>query len=97
MNTIFYALNNPIVNSILIFLTTSILLYTIKPKIMFKKDGTMKSFGYGKNKTCFTFTLTVFTVTLVGYIFLRVISSSSRHSNSGRGSRGSRGSNRGSF
>ena len=86
MNIIFSTLDNPIMNSILIFLTISILLYAIKPRIMFKKNGEMKSFGYGKNKTCFTFGVTVFTATLIGYILLRVMKSSSKSFRSSRSS-----------
>jgi hypothetical protein len=69
-------LDNPIVNSFLVFLITSLLLYTIKPKFMFTKDGKMKQFGYGKNKTCFTFPVTVFGITLISFVFFKVLSSS---------------------
>lgn len=86
-------LDNPIVNSFLVFLIASLLLYTIKPKFMFKKDGKMKKFGYGKYKTCFTFPVTVFGITLVSFIFFKVISSDqskNRRSSRSSGSRSSR-------
>jgi len=85
-------LDNPIVNSFLVFLIASLLLYTIKPKLMFK-DGKMKKFGYGKNKTCFTFPVTVFGITLISFIFFKVISSDDSL-NKSRRSRGSRSSSR---
>ena len=73
MNAILNVLNTPVVNSILIFLTTSALLYAFKPKLMFKENGEMKSFGYGNDKTCFTFPVVVFGTTLVGYIILKML------------------------
>ena len=75
INTIFNALDNPIVNSILLFLTVSALLYAFKPKFMFEEDGRMKTFGYGEGKTCFTFPVVVFGTTLVGYIIFKVLNS----------------------
>jgi hypothetical protein len=75
INTIFNALDNPIVNSILLFLTVSALLYAFKPKFMFDEDGKMKTFGYGEGKTCFTFPVVVFGTTLIGYIIFKVLSS----------------------
>lgn len=75
INTIFNALDNPIVNSILLFLTVSALLYAFKPKFMFEEDGKMKTFGYGEGKTCFTFPVVVFGTTLVGYIIFKMLNS----------------------
>jgi len=75
INTIFNALDNPIVNSVLLFLTVSALLYAFKPKFMFDEDGKMKTFGYGEGKTCFTFPVVVFGTTLVGYIIFKVLNS----------------------
>ena len=81
-------LDNPIVNSFLVFLISSLLLYSLKPSIMFKKDGKMKKFGYGKNRTCFTFPVTVFGITLISFIFFKVISADKTKSkrSSGRSS-----------
>lgn len=80
-------LDNPIVNSFLVFLIASLLLYSIKPKFMFKKDGKMKKFGYGKQKTCFTFPVSVFGITLISFIFFKVISADSTKSKRLSGSR----------
>lgn len=71
--SILYFFDTPIVNSILIFLTVSTLLYAIKPRWMFKKDGQMRHFGFGKNKTFFTFPIVVFGITMISYITLKVI------------------------
>lgn len=71
--SILYFFDTPIVNSILIFLTVSTLLYAIKPKWMFKKDGRMRQFGFGKTKTFFTFPIVVFGLTMISYIILKVI------------------------
>lgn len=71
--SILYIFDTPIVNSILVFLTVSTLLFAIKPKWMFKKDGHMKQFGFGKSKTFFTFPIVVFGVTMISYIILKVI------------------------
>ena len=87
-------LDNPIVNSFLVFLISSLLLYSLKPSIMFKKDGKMKKFGYGKNRTCFTFPVTVFGITLISFIFFKVISSDGGKSKKSGGGRSSKHSSR---
>ena len=90
LNAIFSALDIPIVNTVLVFLTVSALLYAIKPKLMFDDNGNMKQFGFSKNqrrgkhkkhtkhptkspKTCFTYTMVVFSSTLIAYIILHIL------------------------
>jgi hypothetical protein len=67
-------MNTPLVNTILVFLTVTAVLYAIKPETLFNRRGKMKKFGIGKGKTCFSFPVVVFMVTLVSYVMLRMLS-----------------------
>ena len=60
----------PLVTSILIYMLLIISIYSFKPKICFEKDGKMKSFGIGKNKTPFTF----LSISIILGIFSLIIS-----------------------
>ena len=46
---------NALITSVLIYILLIICIYSFKPKLCFRQDGKMKSFGVGKNKTPFTF------------------------------------------
>ena len=46
-------LKAPVYNTIIIFLLIIIILVYTKPKFLYNKDNTLKSFGCGKNKTLF--------------------------------------------
>ena len=43
--------NNPLKISIVVYLFTFVLLYIIKPKIMFTKNNKIREFGTSNNKT----------------------------------------------
>ena len=46
---------NALITSVLVYILLIISIYSFKPQLCFRKDGKMKSFGIGKNKTPFTF------------------------------------------
>ena len=60
---------NALLISILIYILLIVCLYSFKPRICFKRDGKMKSFGIGKNKTPFTF----LTISIILGIFSLVL------------------------
>lgn len=47
-------INSRIVYSVLFYILTMILIVTAKPSIMFEKDGNIKPFGVGYEKTMFS-------------------------------------------
>ena len=53
-------INGRIVYSILLFVLLMLLMYCMKPSMMFKRDDTIKPFGINKNKTIMS--LGVFTI-----------------------------------
>jgi hypothetical protein len=67
------SLTNRIVYSILFFILSMILVNLLKPKVMFKNDETLKSFGINKSETVFS--LGVFTTlsSVVSFYFFCMI------------------------
>jgi hypothetical protein len=63
--------------SIAIYLIAVILLFTIKPNIMFKSDGEMKNFGYFINKETTIIPVVLFLplFALILFIFTLIIES----------------------
>lgn len=61
---------NPLTISILIYILFILGIYSLKPKFCFDKQGKMKQFGIGKNKTPFTF----LTISIVLGIFSLILS-----------------------
>jgi hypothetical protein len=53
-------INGRIVYSILLFVLLMLLMYCMKPSMMFKRDDTIKPFGINKNQTIMS--LGVFTI-----------------------------------
>lgn len=63
-------LNLRIVHSILFYVLFMILLFIAKPSVMFEKNGEIKQFGIGYDKTMFSFgVFTVVVAVLSFYIF----------------------------
>lgn len=54
--------------TVLIFLTIIMVMFTLKPPVFWKKDGSLKSFGIGKNKTLFTLTHFALLISIVVYL-----------------------------
>lgn len=65
-------LNSPLWNTLLIFVLGAVSLYFAKPEPMFDENGVMRSFGFGKNKTCFTFTVITFSLAMIVYSILTI-------------------------
>lgn len=61
-------------NTIFIFIFISLALSYYKPLWCFDKNGHMKEFGIGKNKTCFSFAVVVAIVTIIAYFLSVTIS-----------------------
>jgi len=72
-------LQSPLCNTMFIFISVAVALYLWKPQPMFDKHETMCSFGFGKGKTCFTYSVVTFSVAMIVYslftIFLSEVSS----------------------
>ncbi len=64
--------NNPLRTSILLYLTTAIALYLIKPQQLFHENGNMIEFGLGINKTCFSYPVAIFISAIIIFFVLVV-------------------------
>jgi len=69
----FEFLSSPVWNTIFVFITVTVVLYYWKPAVMFNESGEMRSFGVGKDKTCFSFGLVTFTIAMIFYILFTVM------------------------
>lgn len=65
--------NTPRMNTIIIFVFITLVLYYTRPLMLFDKKGNMKQFGIGKNKTCFSFAVVVGIITILSYFALTIL------------------------
>jgi hypothetical protein len=73
-----FDLRSPVWNTIFIFITVSFVLYCWKPYPLFDVNGSMKSFGIGKDQTCFTFATVTFAIALMTFFLFTLFSGSSQ-------------------
>ena len=70
MNPIFIR-NNPILVSIVLFLTLFTMIQLIKPSFLYKTDGSIREFGIGyRNKTIFPIWLLSIILGILSYLFV---------------------------
>jgi|TARA_B100001094_G_C18008489_1_gene708882 hypothetical protein len=55
---------------LLIYLIGCLILFKMKPEIMFEKDGNFKPFGVGKDKTIAPYWLVTLIIGLSGYLYI---------------------------
>jgi len=71
MNPIFIR-NNPILVSIILFITLFVIFQLIKPGFLYKDDGSLRQFGIGyKNKTILPVWLLSIILGILSYLFVR--------------------------
>jgi hypothetical protein len=68
-----FDINNPLQNTIYIYLLNIILILYLRPSTFFTTDGNIKSFGIGNNKTLINFPLYIITVGIISYILFTII------------------------
>ena len=57
---------------LIIFLFINFVVYKLKPDMVFNKEGEMKNFGVGPDKTTTPFWLVTLSLTLIIYIYINV-------------------------
>lgn len=57
---------------LIIFLFINFVVYKVKPEMIFNKDGEMKDFGVGHDKTITPFWLVTLSISLIIYIYINV-------------------------
>ena len=57
---------------LIIFISINFITYKIKPEMIFNKEGEMKDFGVGPEKTITPFWLVTLSMTLIIYIYINV-------------------------
>tara|TARA_B110000285_G_C15106909_1_gene608565 strand:- start:8 stop:232 length:225 start_codon:yes stop_codon:yes gene_type:complete len=57
---------------LIIFLLINFVVYKLKPEMVFNKEGEMKNFGVGHEKTITPFWLVTLSLTLIIYIYINV-------------------------
>ena len=62
---------------LLIYLIGCLILFKMKPEIMFEKDGNFKPFGVGKDKTIAPYWLVTLIIGLSGYLYITLQSDTS--------------------
>ena len=71
MNPIFIR-NNPVLVSIILFLTLFIIFHLLKPDFLYNKDGSLRQFGVGyRNKTILPVWLLSVILGILSYLFVR--------------------------
>jgi len=73
LNALFCAPCSPVILGILIYSIIAVSLWYKKPKVMFNKDGTMKPFGTGRQKTLFSYPVVLCLVAILLYFILRYV------------------------
>ena len=57
---------------LIILLFINFVVYKVKPEMIFNKDGEMKDFGVGPDKTITPFWLVTLSISLIIYIYINV-------------------------
>jgi uncharacterized membrane protein YozB (DUF420 family) len=64
--------NNPVLVSIILFLTLFIIFHLLKPGFLYNKDGSLRQFGVGyRNKTILPVWLLSIILGILSYLFVR--------------------------
>ena len=66
-------INNPIRNSIIVYLIIVAIIIYIKPRIMFDSDNKIKLFGLSNKKTIFPLCLVSCIIAIVTYYFFSLL------------------------
>ena len=69
-----FDISRPLYNTLIIYLISSILIYVLKPRPIFRKNGEMKSFGYGNKKTCLSYPIVITLIGIITYFIFVVLS-----------------------
>lgn len=64
--------NNNLSIIIITYILISLLIYNLKPDIMFDKNGTMKQFGVGKNKTVIYFPFVLIVLAIIIFLIINI-------------------------
>ena len=59
--------------ALILYIGIITILLIIKPSFMFKKNGKIKEFGVGKNKTVFPFWLIIFISIIISYYIANLL------------------------
>ena len=59
--------------TISIFVLITILIWSYKPAIMFRKDGSIKEFGVGKDKTVYYYPFILIIIGIISYIIVSLL------------------------
>ena len=63
--------NNPILVSIVLFLTLFVMIQLLKPAFLYRSDGSIRAFGIGyRNKTIFPIWLFSIVLGILSYLFV---------------------------
>lgn len=65
--------NNYMKITISIFVLITILIWSYKPSIMFRKDGSIKEFGVGKDKTVYYYPFILIIIGIISYIIVSLL------------------------
>ena len=65
--------NNYMKITISIFVLITILIWSYKPAIMFRKDGSIKEFGVGKDKTVYYYPFILIIIGIISYIIVSLL------------------------
>lgn len=65
--------NNTIQLSLFIYLVSIVIFIQLKPNFIYKQDGSLKSFGSGKDNTIFPLWLIIFMMAFLSYYISHVL------------------------
>lgn len=68
-------MNSTIIVAIILYIAVSVVLWLLKPSIMFHSNGSIKSFGVNKDETIFFYPIVLIFIAIIIYIVcLRLLS-----------------------
>jgi len=68
-------MNKIIILTLVVYITIGVLLWFLKPSLMFNSNGSIKSFGVNDDETIFFFPIVLIFIAIIIYIiFLRLLS-----------------------
>jgi hypothetical protein len=68
-------MNRIIIITLIVYIAVGLLLWVMKPSLMFQSNGSIKSFGVNEDETIFFFPIVLIFIAIIIYIiFLRILS-----------------------
>tara|TARA_B100000035_G_C20716788_1_gene429447 strand:- start:250 stop:483 length:234 start_codon:yes stop_codon:yes gene_type:complete len=65
--------SSPVLIAVLLFIIVSLVLYYVKPKMMFDNNGETKEFGFDDGQTIFTYPIVLIVLAVFTYLITFIV------------------------